>query len=786
MKIFTLFALLVLTIWQTHGQDYQINFTGSGLSSTVDAVWVINITSGDSLLVDGQDTLLLSPNTSIHQINKGNHVIIIYPNPLNSMSKIEFQTDISGEVQLEIIDIKGKSLIRNRQFLQAGRHVFEVSGLRSGVYLVKVNSNGNFASARLVSANGMAAALSLRYSGTIEGEGNQFVMKSTQNQVQMVYLDGERLLFKGMSGDHARIISMIPTQDETIDFEFIECMDKDGNHYSVVTIGNQTWMAENLAYLPSVSPSTEGSENFPYYYVNGYQGVDVNEAKATDNYINYGVLYNWTAAKSSCPQGWHLPGDGEWSQLIKFLDPDANPYNMWEPESYIAGGFLKSTRTQPDLHPRWDTPNSGALNTVGFSSLPGGFKTASELFVHLGLGGYWWTLTDTLGNRAWSRRWYSYSTDISRDNVSKSYGLSARCLFGDDSQIVEPEGTGTETDPYLIENLGNLNWVSLETNNGNSFTGKFFLQIDDIDASQTSTWSDSTGWIPIGNENNVFSGSYNGQNHTIESLYINRPEEEFIGLFGILSASHITNVKLINASITGYLAVGGLAGMIEDGSTLSYIIVENISLNLVRRHGGGVVGYASNSNISRCSSSGEIFRGTFEDWNNIGGLIGFIATNTVVNECFSLVNLTSQMHNTYGGLIGTVYTESSVYNSYARGSVVGTNAMAGGLIGELYTIAYSGQVENCFSTGMVSAPENYVGGFVGRFEQSNFSNNFWDIQTSNQTTSPCATGLTTDQMKLQSTFIDADWDFEQVWDIDGVTNDGYPFLRWQLQSLERP
>ncbi len=100
---------------------------------------------------------------------------------------------------------------------------------------------------------------------------------------------------------------------------------RDGNVYKFVKIGTQTWMAENLAYLPSVVGSATGSETTPYYYVYGYDGTSVTAAKATSNYTTYGVLYNWPAAMGGfsssssnpsgvqgvCPAGWHLPSEAE-------------------------------------------------------------------------------------------------------------------------------------------------------------------------------------------------------------------------------------------------------------------------------------------------------------------------------------------------------------------------------------------------------------------------------------------------------------------------------------------
>ena len=90
----------------------------------------------------------------------------------------------------------------------------------------------------------------------------------------------------------------------------------EGRTYRYISIGNQTWMAENLAWLPSVSPGNAGSETEKHYYVSGYQGTDLNLAKATDNYAIYGVLYNWPAALDACPPDWHLPSKEEIQTML--------------------------------------------------------------------------------------------------------------------------------------------------------------------------------------------------------------------------------------------------------------------------------------------------------------------------------------------------------------------------------------------------------------------------------------------------------------------------------------
>ncbi len=152
-------------------------------------------------------------------------------------------------------------------------------------------------------------------------------------------------------------------------------------------------MKENMAYLPSVSPSSSGSNTTPYYYVHGYQGTSVPSAKATSSYQTYGVLYNWPAAATACPSGWHLPTDNEWAVLTNYLGDES-----------VAGGKMKETGTS-----HWNSPNEGATNSSGFTALPGGVRGTSGLFDWQGSFGYWWSSSDYDAYYAWYRRMYKCS-----------------------------------------------------------------------------------------------------------------------------------------------------------------------------------------------------------------------------------------------------------------------------------------------------------------------------------------------------------------------------------------
>jgi uncharacterized protein (TIGR02145 family) len=187
---------------------------------------------------------------------------------------------------------------------------------------------------------------------------------------------------------------------------------RDGNVYSTVTIGNQVWMAENLRYLPSVVGSAKSSNVTPYHYVYDYEGTDVSSAKATANYISYGVLYNWPAAISASPPGWHLPRDREWIELIDYLGGED-----------IAGGKLKETGST-----FWLSPNAGATDEYGFTALPGGYRVERAYFHYIGIVGYWWSATDGGTDYAWLHGLKYDDTDVWRNISLKVFGLSVRCV----------------------------------------------------------------------------------------------------------------------------------------------------------------------------------------------------------------------------------------------------------------------------------------------------------------------------------------------------------------------
>lgn len=133
---------------------------------------------------------------------------------------------------------------------------------------------------------------------------------------------------------------------------------RDSIEYTWKTIGKRRWMVENLAYLPNINPSSNSSLTEPKYYVYGYQGNSVNEAKASENYQKYGVLYNWEAAKIICPDGWRLPSLSHFLELKNFLGEN-------------AGHKMKSTS---GWYYEGNQNEGNGNNSSGYNALPAGVK----------------------------------------------------------------------------------------------------------------------------------------------------------------------------------------------------------------------------------------------------------------------------------------------------------------------------------------------------------------------------------------------------------------------------
>jgi uncharacterized protein (TIGR02145 family) len=257
----------------------------------------------------------------------------------------------------------------------------------------------------------------------IESESAELLTKVHALTENIAYMEA-RLLELGDSLNHSS--DSVNTLTENIAYMearllelgasfFTSCGDQighEGYNYSTVQIGEQCWFAENCRYLPEVSPSSEESSTEPLYYVYDYQGTDVTAAKSTSNYETYGVLYNRPAVMTEgiCPSGWHIPTDGEFTELTDFLGGED-----------VAGGEVKEVG-----YDHWDSSNTGATNSSGWTGLAGGCRNSGG-FSYNGLNGYWWSASES-GSYSLYRELYNGLDDVYRHSFNRYYGFSARCV----------------------------------------------------------------------------------------------------------------------------------------------------------------------------------------------------------------------------------------------------------------------------------------------------------------------------------------------------------------------
>lgn len=277
------------------------------------------------------------------------------------------------------------------------------------------------------------------------------------------------------------------------------------------------------------------------------------------------------------------------------------------------------------------------------------------------------------------------------------------CINAYSQTAIEPAiGDGSSSNPYEIESLENLYWIGEDISRWSH--GIFYIQVDNIDASETAGWFDGQGWIPLGNENDPFRASYNGQGHTIDGLHINRPNLDYVGLFGsVIYQGHgsISNLGLTNVDITGKSYVGALAGRYNEFQSAEIHFISNYSTGIVsgtKDYIGGLVGMFLNNTMSNCYSEATVSGDTI-----VGGLIGWLYYNLENSYATGDVSGVERV----GGLVGHIGGEGFVINSYSTGNVYGTSERTGGLAGR-----NSGSIDNSYSTGNVTGVD-YVGGLAG-------------------------------------------------------------------------
>lgn len=361
-----------------------------------------------------------------------------------------------------------------------------------------------------------------------------------------------------------------------------------------------------------------------------------------------------------------------------------------------------------------------------------------------------------------------------------------------------------------------------------------YVLANDIDASDTSGWNAGAGFAPIGSQATPFTGTFDGNGHVIDNLFIDRPATDEVGLFGATDGSTISNVGLDNADVTGAFITGTLVGHAE-ATTLTgvwstgSVTGKNAVGGLVGRHlgaglmsdcystvsatgvdyVGGLTGeHFNNAQITNCMVGGAVKGrnfvgglagtnhlaasivnaaafGNVEGSNFVGGLVGIHRDGASISTSFSRGNVDGKI--SVGGLVG--HANASIQDAYSQGDVSGTSYV-GGIAG-----INLGLIDNTYAVGCVTGGSNIgavIGSNTGTVTDSFFRLAFQIPDQPEEDAPLCATtgvgegdgngivGVPDPMMRLSATFTTgepgADWDFETIWNI--IEEESYPFFRW--------
>ncbi|KPF91696.1 hypothetical protein IP81_10040 [Novosphingobium sp. AAP83] len=232
---------------------------------------------------------------------------------------------------------------------------------------------------------------------------------------------------------------------------------------------------------------------------------------------------------------------------------------------------------------------------------------------------------------------------------------------------------------------------------------------NDIDASGTEFWNGGAGFDPLGGETyGSFTGSFDGQGHSITGLTINRENADNIGLFGRVFGGSIRNVDLVNVQVNGRVSVGGLFGHAV------FATIENVSTSGQVTGGvsvGGLGGYVYSGSVSNASSSATV-TGTQSNYSfGTGGLFGY-ANGSTISGSHATGSVTGVDAYYTGGLVG--FSSAYISNSYATGNV--SMYGYGGYVGGLTGYNAGGTIVDSYANGNVEAHNssgNNAGGLTG-------------------------------------------------------------------------
>lgn len=457
------------------------------------------------------------------------------------------------------------------------------------------------------------------------------------------------------------------------------------------------------------------------------------------------------------------------SQLISYNEKIAKPTNPSKHGLALVGWYKEEAcmnewnfavdhvLTDITLYAKWGPPCEVTFNSMGGSPVSnqtigeGGKVVKPEAPINTGYVLLGWYMDQA----------YTIPWDFDKDVVTEDVTLYA--LWGE-----MLDGSGTEADPYLIDNAKDLAYLAhmVNTNNSAFLGSKYYLQTADIDLSILDKW------IPIGWKI-AFDGTYDGSGYTINGLNVDIMTSKLdidtgtegkpgIGLFGkvegVIKNTHLNSGTVNITGNTMAVNVGSIAGSIDDGTIencSSAVDITQASNDYYNSYGGVAGSAAGNSSIIGCTYSGDILGAG--DTCDIGGILGYM-DSTEVSHCDNSGSISAKgVKVRIGGIVGSSYgtremqnligdcrnkgelSASCVTDSLRIGGIAAkveytnfTNCQNSGSIialdmdasltggGIVADLDEWGSITECNNTGDITCDKPRVGGLIGSAYSSNF------------------------------------------------------------------
>jgi len=412
-KLTILIILSVINLFNVDAQNFTFIFNPKETSNDIDSIKANVLTTGKNYISIGSNQISFTI-TSVN-INSIPDNISVYPNPFDGQTQIQFYSPQDDDVRITLFNAAGQILASSQKKINQGLQKLKITTTCQGVCIINLTGNHTkFSQKILVTKSGKNNIIEF-----IGINSQEVLEKSAVEESSKV------VHFFIYSSDNITKIADTLSISKTYEVEFYECKDADGKNYPVVQIGGQWWMSENLAYLPLVDSSKNVSQTEPFYYAYGYEGKNVSEAKATDNYKTFGVLYNWPAALNACPDGWHLPTHEEWKQLAQYINNQKDLHNDSTNFWNDVGTHLKAINGWID---NGLIPLIHGTDNFGFSGLPGGFCYFLGGIAGIGEIGHWWSSTEYDYDSAWRGYLRGNSHVFYQSHTRKESGFSIRCV----------------------------------------------------------------------------------------------------------------------------------------------------------------------------------------------------------------------------------------------------------------------------------------------------------------------------------------------------------------------